>query len=1282
MTIQVSDGIQSTYVWVLIQLSAVNEHRPGFLSNPKITVNENSAIGTMIFKYEADDGDAPPHGVTSYKILNVKNGNQNYFLLDKTSGKIFLGEKLDFEKIQQYEVVVMATDGGRDTTTGTVTINIDNGNDHAPFCKKSSDAISVSESEAIGHVVVADFGCYDVDNNPLTFSLSQNPSDNTFVLDPATKQLKVKGTLDYERTSFYKITITISDGIFSTSLKLSINILNVNEVAPQFIKQDFQSTVSEAATIGTSVATVSATDSDNDTVTYSFLELYPHFVLNPKSGKIILRAPADRETSPTFILYVLASDGEKSSTATVSVTVEDINEHPVFKQSSYQLLVSENTATGTTVGSISAVDDDEGINGQVHYRIVSGNDDSKFHIDISKGIISVVTPIDYEDIKTVVMAIEAFDLGSPSLSTECSVIVKILDKNDNAPELLQTVLQERVSESALIGQSVISVFAEDADSSLNDNNKITYFSASLVPFQVNPVNGTVTVTGDLDRETKDKYEMVITATDGGNPRMTGTLSLKIIVSDVNDHDPVITGSYVTTVSENAPEHSVIFNISAYDADTEKFGKLNYEIILGNLNSIFKIESNTGVVQLATTLDREYKDRYELIVKVTDNGVPPRSSTVTAVVNVGDENDSPPVLSKSVYEFSIQEHVRQNTLVGNIEATDKDIGKNAKLKYSIATIWKGNTGVFDIKEMTGEILTNGVVDREAYDEYSLLMRAKDSGTPTLFSDVIVKIKIDDINDNPPIFRRQEFSTAIFENLAVNSKIHTTGATDRDVGINAIIKYELDISNKNGLLADYYFGVYGNTGDIFLKRRIDREAYDELTFTVIVRDTGVPSLSSSANVTVQIQDVNDNRPVFSPVFYNSEVSSVKLCDAEVTKITATDADLGKNAAINFELETKDLPFVVSPLGKVKANGKLVDSKYVFKIMAHDNGNPFLTSSDPALVRVDRFDPNKVVITFHLGMTLASFYQMETNFLQQLEEALLVKYVTPYVKRWCVLENKESVLVYIYAVKTELTNDIKNLHRNKAFLTNGEFLDLLEIDVNGRPFIEDERWDEYKIEKVVPYGGKRVNADPVVSPVEESDTSLAVPLALSLLLIIGIIIAVLILCLAWRKRWCRKKKKKEDLKTRAHIIEKMGQENDGTVFEKEMERVPSTINPTFSTAFLSANTVDEPLKPTKNTENTSAGKGHEGEDNRNSEPSPFNSSKFAKRSLVSPAYSGNEIVNPVPTNGEKLTNYVLATSPKTTKRGKDIVTGWIYEEDPQTKVRNWIRTPTGENQSSYFY
>ena len=411
--------------------------------------------------------------------------------------------------------------------------------------------------------------------------------------------------------------------------------------------------------------------------------------------------------------------------------------------------------------------------------------------------------------------------------------------------------------------------------------------------------------------------MIVTATDRGNPELSGTLTISIHVTDVNDNPPSVIGFYEKSIKEDASIDTLIFSIKVEDLDENS--QFNYSISSGNFGSSFKVDAGTGDIYISSNLDREQLERYELVLRVSDMGEPPYSTTVTATVNIDDVNDVRPNFKKTSYAFSIKEHVPSPTIVGSIEATDDDKGMNSKLFYSIATQWKGVDGNFGINETSGEIYTLKDLDREIESEYQLWVRVQDGGSPPLSSEITVNITIQDINDQTPLFEHQEYSTAIPENYTKGSKVLSARALDSDEGLNGEVIYELDYTAPQGIMADQFIGVRSDSGDLILKRPIDRETYQELTFPLVARDNGEPPTSSMVNVTIYILDVNDNRPEFLPQFYNTEASITDYCDATITKVTAIDQDVGDNAIISYRITPveADPTFQVDNFGKYHKN-----------------------------------------------------------------------------------------------------------------------------------------------------------------------------------------------------------------------------------------------------------------------------------------------------------------------------------------------------------------------------
>ncbi|XP_062602216.1 protocadherin Fat 4-like [Saccostrea cucullata] len=1280
LNIQVTDTVHTASVIVLVNLNPINEYPP-LLDPLSVDVREDTTPGTEIASLTASDRDAYPDNVLSFEIVSVQNTAIDAFMMDSVTGKIYLTHYLDFETVPLYRIIVAADDGGTSKGTGTVTVSVQNVNDNAPYCPKTVFNVRISELTRKGSVIIPNFGCSDRDLDDLSYSVNQIPSDNAF--EGTSGQLTIKGNLDYETTQFYNIEISIRDGYYTTKVRVAVNVINENEGPPKFIHPDIPKFFREDTDTGTVIATVTAEDPDNDPFIYSFRTTYSEFLLDSRSGEVILTKPLDREKTSYYELDIVASDGTKSSTATVQITVTDVNERPRFSKKNYVFSVAENTLAGYSVGTVSAIDADTGgTNGLLRHTILSGNEDSYFQIDPTTGEISVASPPDFENAKSVVLVIQVTDQGFPSTFEVCTVTINIIDVNDNPPEFSSSSIRKWISEDALVGLSVIQVFATDADSSLNGNNKFTFVSNSAVPFQIDPDSGIVTVKNSLDRETTSRYDMLITAVDRGTPSLKGFFTLEIFLTDVNDNAPLFIGTYDATVPENVLKETIIFTFTVNDIDDNYDENFNYTILSGNLYSSFKLDSHNGILQVASDLDRERLDKYELVIQVTDSGIPSKSTSVTATINIIDVNDEYPVFEMSSYIFSVKEHTVSPTVFALIKATDNDDGINSKLRYSIATNWKGASGMFGINDTSGEIYTVGDFDRELESEFLLWIRVQDGGSPHWSAEVTVNVTIEDINDHTPMFGQKEYSVYVLENLDRGSKVLSTGAVDSDEGLNGEIKYEIDFTTQLGTPFDSFFGVRSYSGDIILRERLDRETYDSFTFTIIARDSGLPPLSSKVNVTIFVQDVNDNRPQFSPDFYNSEASLNDYCDASITVVTAVDSDIGSNALVTYSLLADNPgPFVVDDSGIIKANAELQKAKYTIEIISSDKGDPQLKSLKNAIVRIDRFDPEDTVISFYLDLTLVSYLSVEEELLNHIKEVLRASFPTAYVRKWCVEDKVRSVLVHVYAVKNDITENINNLQKEKKFVTNGEFINLLQLNPSEIPtvIVNEKSWDKYRIEKVVPFGDKLIFPAPekVTAPEEKDDLGLILGIFFGLLL--AVLAAIIIFYLVWRRKLRRKKKDNETTKRpRVQIIEIRGK--GGRLSIDEESETTHNKNPTTKTTTTTVSVVtplqlsDSKLHDVEKVEAFDGplinvpSSAKPGFDRSSPDPSVLSSRQDFKSVTLSPSLLGNTMSNsstPLPTKPALFNAH----------RKRDFVTGWVYEEDPDTQTRRWVRTPDGD-------
>lgn len=394
------------------------------------------------------------------------------------------------------------------------------------------------------------------------------------------------------------------------------------------------------------------------------------------------------------------------------------------------------------------------------------------------------------------------------------------------------------------------------------------------------------------------YEMIIEAEDGGYPPKTGQVTLTIILTDVNDNPPLILGTYDRSIPENEPVHSLIFSLSATDPDTGDNGRYLYSIVTGNPDFHFRIEQIRGYVQISTDLDRERQPVYELVIQATDLGTPRMSSTITATVTLTDVNDMTPRFNQYIYSLTVPENSMIGTSVGTVSATDGDLGNNAIVTYRIKSFLEGHGGKFTVDALTGELRIIANLDREVEEFYSIKVIAEDRGS--LSSEAIVNITIEDKNDNAPSFTRRIYSTEVLENFAVGAVLLSVTATDVDKGSNARISYSIDMNSLDGAIAKVYFSVDPTSGDVTSIKQLDRELYANISMSVIATDGGTSAQSSNSTVTIFIEDINDNRPIFQPSFYNAEVSYEHACDHVITTVTASDRDLEKNAEVVYEMD----------------------------------------------------------------------------------------------------------------------------------------------------------------------------------------------------------------------------------------------------------------------------------------------------------------------------------------------------------------------------------------------
>ncbi|NWI17698.1 CELR3 protein, partial [Crypturellus soui] len=676
-----------------------------------------------------------------------------------------------------------------------------------------------------------------------------------------------KTKLDYESQKNYTLNISLSDGKAEDYATVFITVTDVNDNSPVFGVTSTTLNMLEDVPVGTALINVSATDADegfNGFVVYILKGGEGKMDID-SSGLILLEKELDRETQEIYNLTVIASDQGQpvlSTALNLTVIVDDVNDNPpVFGSSRYEVDVFENEVLGSALLTLSATDLDAGANALVKYRIISQRPPTSlpvFRVNLTTGQLSLSQQLDYETIKQYELEVEASDGGQPSLNTTTAVVLHVLDVNDNPPEFNQAAYDVFVFENIQKGSPIYTFSITDKDEVCI--KMILFINMVWFP----PLDGTILVNGFVDREAKEKYELLLVASDNGVPQRqvteTNFTYVSIQVLDVNDNPPLFTkAQYSATVRvATAKEGFSVLSVSATDLDVGNNSVISYSFM--NHSDDFHINNHTGEITLSNNLAHITADTIvTLTVVAADHGVPQLTSNVT--VRLTDINDNPPVFSALIQtKLSAPENAGVLNL-GIFSATDLDIGVNALISY---TLQDDFAGIFHINSSTGNLMTKQSFDREMMDSYELKIIATDSGKPPQSASLILSITVEDVNDNPPVFPQKSYALAVKENEPPHVILSAT-AMDEDIGYNAIIHYTII-----GETSSFYVGEI--SGNVTTLQPLDYESRAHYTFILKAFNPGEPYLQDTANITdtffvsvVTVEDVNEEGPVFDQPSY---------------------------------------------------------------------------------------------------------------------------------------------------------------------------------------------------------------------------------------------------------------------------------------------------------------------------------------------------------------------------------------------------------------------------------
>uniref|UniRef100_A0A3Q1H770 Uncharacterized protein n=1 Tax=Anabas testudineus TaxID=64144 RepID=A0A3Q1H770_ANATE len=971
-------GGRISYCTVRVALLDDNDNAPRFHATEyRASVKSDVAKGFLVTQIQAYDPDDGPNAKVTYSLYSEAHVPVVDILeIDPDNGWMVTKGSFSHLRNSVLSFFVKAVDGGNPVRHSLVSVYIHVLSPDAfiPSFSQHQYLFSLPEDTPIGSAI----GTVRLNSSPgyallsATFALvngetGENNQDGVFVVEKDTGVIKLDKPLDHEVIEgyFFKVTATVQQAKLDsvTSVDVEIKVLDLNDNKPAFEAISYEATVMEGMSAGIRIIQVQAQDPDsgaNGQVTYSLGTLIQSagdsetlvgtFSIDSNTGWISTRKDLDHETNPSYTFTVVASDlGETlylSSTTTVTVAVSDINDNPPrFMEQHYFGSVQESDPPGEVVAVLNTRDDDSSaVNRQVSYHITGGNYRGVFALGLVQGEwkMYVKGPLDREERNLYIINVTASD---GLFVSQATVEVTVIDTNDNSPICDQAAYTASIPEDLPVNSVLLRVGATDADVGISAWIQYSLHGPGSQDFSIDPDTGEVKSSVNLDREMTPNYWLVAQATDGGGRWCRSEVQL--VVTDVNDNPPIFTLSqYTASVYEDTATKALLTRIQAIDPD-EGPGRMVVYSLADSAGGSFSIDKSSGIVVLERVLDREVKPAYQIAVRASDQGSPrPLSSLVNVTITVLDINDNPPVFERRDQLATVPEDVGVGTEVLRVHAASKDIGTNAEITYSIRS---GNEhGKFHIHPLTGAILVTQPLDYETCRDYFLTVEARDGGTPPLSAITTVNINLTDVNDNAPMFSRDLYTAVVSEDATIGESVLI--AEDVDSQLNGAILYSIISGDR-----DNQFFIDPLSGVIKVNKQLDRETLPSYSLAIRALDSGMPPMSSTVMVNIDISDINDNPPTFSPANLTTVIQENKPIGTSILQLSVIDQDSSHNGPpFDFRILSGNEggEFVLEKDGTLLANQVFrrdLATEYVIQIQVTDSGKPRLSSSSTLTVRV---------------------------------------------------------------------------------------------------------------------------------------------------------------------------------------------------------------------------------------------------------------------------------------------------------------------------------------------
>lgn len=924
---------------ITVTVIDVNNNAPMFtFAPPVISVFESAPVDTNVTQYIATDADQGINGVIVYNLSSSQSPIP--FEIDSEDGRLIVSEPLDFEDQNFYTLTITASnpDGIQSTSTLTVITVVDI-NDNPPIFSQEVYSESIDEHSLSGTAIVTVVAS-DEDsglNGEIDFAIVSGNVDGLISLTRISStiaSLTVNGDINREVIQSFTLNVSATDrGLpqMSDTAQVIITVTDINDNAPNFLPDSYEISIREDASPPSNVLSVFVFDLDepstpNTQVDFEITDgnignVFSIVKEDDNTATLRLIGQLNFETRPAYELILTATDrginpGPQSSTATVNISVLDVNVLPPNVTDNQTIEVSEGEQIGTAIAQVEASDPDspeitfeiisvqgEGVSGEAAMGFFSISDD---------GIVSLAEMLDFETSTRYEIEIAVTD---GSLTTTTTLVVLVVDVNELPPVITTTSFS--VTEEQANGTIVGTILATDLDADPSERITFSIINNGRASglFKIEEETGILQTIQVLDRESLvlsglflpgggSIENLTIQATDGGTPSLSSRSQVSVTLLDINDNAPDferISNDTLGAVFENVDEGEVVLNAIANDNDLGVSGTVVYSLEVLNLTAgmtpPFEITSQ-GLVRTTVRLDREEQDTYSVLIRAADTGVSPMTTVVVVTIRVLDMNDHAPVFTQNIYSISVLETASTPEQLLPVSADDNDEGSNGDIMYNIISVEPvGSQMLFSINSETGVISLEAGLDFETSTSHTITVRAQDEGTPPLSSTALVEITVVNVDEIPPEFIGP-CGVLVRESVDPGTPITLCIATDIDdtspiPGV--AVRYELLEGNVGGAFA------ISNDGTVSVAAPVDRETID--FYSIVVRATDTVGLSTTTLLNITIDDVNDNPPIISNLPANRTISIVEIAShaREVFNVAASDADIGLNAELVYSLST---------------------------------------------------------------------------------------------------------------------------------------------------------------------------------------------------------------------------------------------------------------------------------------------------------------------------------------------------------------------------------------------